>query len=137
MFSSWCKRHNIRLPWVLAPLARFNSRVRHATPPLAKDIPPEQINARLETIYKNASRDDSIDPSCHRTLTPFWTSYNTWLTRCKNLEDSQSQIEYWRARGEFLELNKNLTEKFRHTPIPWSMFHPPLPDSVKYLQAMA
>ncbi|CAG8549450.1 2916_t:CDS:1 [Paraglomus occultum] len=137
MIFAWCKRHNIRIPWVLAPLARFSSRAHHEPPPLSIDIPREQINAHLETIYRNASLDTSIDPSCQRTLKPFWTSYNTWLKRCKNLEDSQSQIEYWRARREFLRLNRNLTTGFKHKPIPWNMFHPPLPDSVQYLKAMA
>src|SRR3954453_8058749 len=129
-YRSYWKRN--RLPWVLvsSPLAR---RTMQTTQSMISIIVPSLINSLSDTeilqeIYHRAQNDASNQ----RTLQSFWDKYCDWLKICKNLEDSQSQIEYWTAKDEFNKLNKHLRDHDRE-PIPKMKFQPPMPENVEYL----
>src|SRR5436853_6355102 len=129
--SYWKRNH---LPWVLAPLARrtiqtTQSIISVTMPPL-KNLSDDE---NLQKIYDRAKTDTTNQ----RTLQTFWNEYCEWLKICKNLEDSQSQIEYWTAKDDFLQLNKYLKDQINCKPIPKTNFQPPMPESVKYLNELS
>ncbi|CAG8641610.1 4043_t:CDS:2, partial [Cetraspora pellucida] len=125
--------------WILMPLYRrtsYTSRSSHSNISF-KSIPKkwlndQEIQEQLEKIYQKASDEPSVSIK-PRQLTEFWQDYCIWLSKCKNLEDSQSQREYWIAKEEFKELNRAIKKDLNQNQIPWAQFQPPIPTTTQYL----
>jgi len=129
------RRRKKHLPWVLAPLVRMvtQSIVSITTPSSANPpLPDDEIDKELQEIYYRAKTDTSKQ----RILQPFWYEYCEWLKVCKNLEDSQSQIEYWTAKEEFFRLNRVLKNELNYAPIPRTRFQFQIPECVEYLSTL-
>ena len=87
--SYWKRNH---LPWILSLLTR---RTLHATQSIISITVSPLINSFSDTeILQEIYHRAKTDTSNQRTLQPFWDEYCEWLKICKNLEDSQSQVEY-------------------------------------------
>ncbi|CAG8731197.1 16884_t:CDS:1, partial [Dentiscutata heterogama] len=88
------------ISWIFMPVRRgtflsfykshsFHNDISFKNIP-TKYLNDQEIQEQLQKIYQEASDDPSasIKP---RRLTQFWHDYCIWLSKCKNLEDSQSQ----------------------------------------------
>ncbi|RIB09506.1 hypothetical protein C2G38_264550 [Gigaspora rosea] len=101
-----------------------------------KQLNEQEIQEQLQKAYQKASDDPSasIEP---RQLIQFWQDYCIWLSKCKNLEDSQSQREYWTAKEEFKKLNRAIKKDLNQNRISWAQFQPPIPKTTQYLSSFA
>ncbi|CAI2182535.1 2666_t:CDS:1 [Funneliformis geosporum] len=101
--------------------------------PPSNQLPEDEINQKLREIYVIAKTDTSRP----RTLQPFWDQYCDWL-KIGKIFDSQSQVEYGIAKGEFRDLNKRLKES-NQAPISITNFqsHMQLPECVRYLSSLS
>ncbi|CAG8564882.1 2827_t:CDS:2 [Racocetra fulgida] len=90
------------------------------------------FSKQLQKIYQKASNGPSASVK-PRQLTEFWQDYCIWISKCKNLEDSQSQREYWDAKEEFKNLNRAIKKDLNQNQIPWAQFQPPIPTTTQYL----